>query len=133
MESSPAIGAMEPSTSGLGTVIFTQSALTVKKWAFKTGDWVILPSDRNRWNHIPGSDDNNLYAISPDGSKKWAFKTNDDVRSSPAIGTDGTIYVGSNDGYLYAINPDGSKNGDSSMVTGCPPCDRKRWNHLRRV
>ena len=29
--------------------------------------------------------------------------------SSPAIGTDGTIYVGSRDKNLYAINPDGSK------------------------
>ena len=41
--------------------------------------------------------------------KKWAFKTGDGVDSSPAIGTDGTIYVGSWDKNLYAINPDGSK------------------------
>jgi hypothetical protein len=31
------------------------------------------------------------------------------VTSSPAIGSDGTIYVGSYDKNLYAINPDGSK------------------------
>ena len=31
------------------------------------------------------------------------------VTSSPAIGSDGTIYVGSSDNNLYAINPDGSK------------------------
>jgi len=30
------------------------------------------------------------------------------VLSSPAIGSDGIIYVGSGDGYLYAINPDGT-------------------------
>ena len=41
--------------------------------------------------------------------KKWAFKTYEGVGSSPAIGTDGTIYVGSWDKNLYAINPDGSK------------------------
>ena len=41
--------------------------------------------------------------------KKWKFKTGDDVTSSPAIGSDGTIYVGSYDNNLYAINPDGSK------------------------
>ena len=29
--------------------------------------------------------------------KKWAFKTGDYVNSSPAIGSDGTIYVGSDD------------------------------------
>ena len=41
--------------------------------------------------------------------KKWAFKTGFFVDSSPAIGSDGTIYVGSRDNNLYAINPDGSK------------------------
>jgi len=39
---------------------------------------------------------------------KWKFETKGDVKSSPAIAQDGTIYVGSNDCYLYAINPDGS-------------------------
>jgi outer membrane protein assembly factor BamB len=28
--------------------------------------------------------------------------------SSPAIGSDGTIYVGSKNGYVYAVNPGGS-------------------------
>jgi outer membrane protein assembly factor BamB len=37
----------------------------------------------------------NLYALNPDGSQKWSFTTGHDVDSSPAIGTDGTIYVGS--------------------------------------
>ena len=41
--------------------------------------------------------------------KKWAFETGDRVFSSPAIGSDGTIYVGSIDNNLYAINPDSSK------------------------
>ena len=37
----------------------------------------------------------------------WVFKTGDSVfgvTSSPAIGSDGTVYVGSNDKKLYAIN-----------------------------
>ena len=34
----------------------------------------------------------------------WEFETGDQVRSSPAIGSDGTVYVGSNDNKLYAIN-----------------------------
>ena len=37
------------------------------------------------------------------------FETGDVVGSSPAIGSDGTIYVGSWDKNLYAINPDSSK------------------------
>jgi len=48
------------------------------------------------------------------------------VRSCPAIGTDGTIYVGSHDHYLYAIKPDGTlkwkyetgSGVDSSPVIG---------------
>ena len=39
----------------------------------------------------------------------WVFKTGDSVfgvTSSPAIGSDGTVYVGSNDKKLYAIKTD---------------------------
>ena len=43
------------------------------------------------------------------GGLNWKFKTGDDVASSPAIGSDGTIYVGSSDYCLYAINPDGTQ------------------------
>ena len=39
---------------------------------------------------------------------KWRYATGGLVYSSPAIGSDGTIYVGSWDYSLYAINPDGS-------------------------
>jgi len=31
-----------------------------------------------------------------------------EVYSSPAIGTDGTVYIGSDDAKLYALNPDGT-------------------------
>jgi len=34
----------------------------------------------------------------------WEFKTGAEVQSSPAIGSDGTVYVGSYDKKLYAIN-----------------------------
>ena len=34
----------------------------------------------------------------------WEFKAGDSVSSSPAIGSDGTVYVGSGDNKLYAIN-----------------------------
>ena len=37
------------------------------------------------------------------GVKLWEFETGRDVVSSPAIGSDGTVYVGSDDGKLYAI------------------------------
>jgi len=36
--------------------------------------------------------------------KLWEFETGSAVSSSPAIGSDGTVYVGSQDNKLYAIN-----------------------------
>ena len=53
-------------------------------------------------------------ANKPDPAKKpgtvlWEFETGGHVLSSPAIGSDGTVYVGSFDKKLYAIN---GKTGD---------------------
>lgn len=38
---------------------------------------------------------------------KWKYSTGGFVDTSPAIGSDGTIYVGSMDNNLYALNPNG--------------------------
>ncbi len=38
------------------------------------------------------------------GDKLWEFETGDKVTATPAIGSDGTVYVGSWDNKLYAIN-----------------------------
>ena len=40
------------------------------------------------------------------GGKLWEFETGHWVFSSPAIGSDGTVYVGSHDNKLYAIKTD---------------------------
>ncbi len=42
------------------------------------------------------------------GALVWKYAFNGNVASSPAIGSDGTIYFGAFDGNLYAVNPDGS-------------------------
>ena len=42
-------------------------------------------------------------------SVEWSFQTYKRIRSSPAIGQDGTIYVGTESHKLYAINPDGTE------------------------
>ena len=42
------------------------------------------------------------------GTLMWKFRTNAVVYSSPAISSDGTIYVGSEDWYLYAIDSNGT-------------------------
>jgi outer membrane protein assembly factor BamB len=59
-------------------------------------------------------------AITNLGTLKWRYHTSDfrEIKSSPAIGSDGTIYFGSLNDTLYALNPDGtlkwnySTNGD---------------------
>ena len=40
------------------------------------------------------------------GTPIWEFETGGTVHSSPAIGSDGTVYVGSDDDKLYAIKTD---------------------------
>jgi outer membrane protein assembly factor BamB len=54
------------------------------------------------------------------GTLKWKYKTDSWVKSSPAIGADGTVYVGSIDHHLYAINPDGTLKWRYGIGTGVP-------------
>jgi outer membrane protein assembly factor BamB len=46
----------------------------------------------------------------PDGTPRWAgaFVTGGYIVSSPALGSDGTLYVGTQDNHLYAIAPNGA-------------------------
>ena len=56
------------------------------------------------------------------GTVIWEFETGDDVFSSPAIGSDGTVYVGSVDKKLYAINgKTGGKIGNLKREVLYPP------------
>jgi outer membrane protein assembly factor BamB len=60
-----------------------------------------------------GGGDSSLYAINPDGSLKWQFKTDfgsyaAGIFSSPAIGSNGTIYFGALDHYIYALEDSGT-------------------------
>ncbi|MCD6238856.1 MAG: PQQ-binding-like beta-propeller repeat protein [Thermotogae bacterium] len=48
------------------------------------------------------------------GTIKWKYRTGHKVRSSPAIGKDGTIYVGSYDHHLYAIKGNSGGLADTS-------------------
>ena len=52
-----------------------------------------------------------IVATYPDGTPKWSFPTgyvDTQVQSTPAIASDGTVYVGAQDGVLYAISPNGT-------------------------
>jgi outer membrane protein assembly factor BamB len=78
------------------------------KWRYQTGSVQSSPAIGSDGTIYVGSDDNNLYALNPDGSLKWFYTTAYAISSSPAIGSDGSIFFGSNDEYLYALHPDGS-------------------------
>jgi outer membrane protein assembly factor BamB len=57
------------------------------------------------------------------GAKRWVSETGGAIHTSPAIGSDGTVYVGSNDGKLYAIDIKGKKKWEfaigSPTTVGC--------------
>jgi len=55
-----------------------------------------------------GDEDENVYAINPNGTIKWVYEAFMWITSAPALSEDGTIYVTSWDKYIYALN---STNG----------------------
>jgi outer membrane protein assembly factor BamB len=64
----------------------------------------VTTSGSSKYRDVSGG---KLVAIDPRGFEKWIFKTPVDIKSSPAIGDDGTIYFGCRDRKLYAVNPAG--------------------------
>ena len=57
----------------------------------------------SRWHYIYLPDASGLHAISPDGTVKWTIIES----GSPAVGSDGTIYLARHE-EVIAINPNGS-------------------------
>ena len=57
-----------------------------------------------------------LGATGTMGAKKWEFAAGSPISSSPAIGSDGTVYFGSYDNKVYALNPNGTEKWN--FVTG---------------
>jgi outer membrane protein assembly factor BamB len=70
-----------------------------------------------------GSGDNNLYTLDSDGTLAWSFKTGYDVSSSPAIGSDGMVYLTGllYDTKLYAINSDGTLAWTVGLASSSSP------------
>jgi outer membrane protein assembly factor BamB len=90
---------------------------TFQKWSFDAGARVrtkpaISPSDGTIYVGCgSGSNDGRVYAINPDGTRKWFFDSpdsgDDEFNSSPALDSNGNVYIGSDDNHLYSFNPDG--------------------------
>jgi subtilisin family serine protease/outer membrane protein assembly factor BamB len=69
--------------------------------------------------------DKKLHAVSTGtGAVRWTHTLGDEVRaSSPAIDSNGVIYVGCYDFKLYAVNPDGTRNrtwSTGNWIRSCP-------------
>ena len=77
------------------------------KWTFRAGGPISSPVIGADGTIYVGSEDGNLYALDPSGSKKWVYGIAGKETSQLAVAADGTIYVarGSN---LYAFRPDGT-------------------------
>ena len=86
----------------------SNGTLGILRWKYSTGGLVGSPAIGPDGTVYVGSFDDNLYAISPDGTLEWKYTTGSYVYSSPAIGADGTVYVGDYDHNLYAISPPSS-------------------------
>jgi len=85
-----------------------------RKWTFDTGPSAITASPAIGTNgtlYIGVGSVNNpkFYSVNTNGTTNWIFTTGSRVRSSAALGPDGTIYFGCDDGNLYALNPNGSQ------------------------
>ncbi len=80
---------VKPAITEDGTVYFGTSSLRTEKQLF----YAVREGEEN------------------EGEVVWSLETlgeSTGFYSSPAIGTDGTVYTGCNDGYLYALCPDGT-------------------------
>lgn len=74
------------------------------------GLFKVVNSQAQPWNKYRGNNADSGYSSvkSSIGDNKpgigWRFQSNGDIQSSPAFGSDGTLYFGSDDRGLYAVN-----------------------------
>ena len=89
---------------GLATFVIWAAAIGSSSHAqlAPTATWPIFHHDLSHSGLSP-------YDTAKDlGRTKWSFTAQNHVESSPAIGSDGTIYFGSDDGNFYALDSFGN-------------------------
>jgi outer membrane protein assembly factor BamB len=106
------------SKGGRGFYSLTPS-LSAQNWVFKQGEefnsTAAIAADGTIY---VGSNNDNLYAINPDGTEKWSINFGTWTASAPAIAQDGTIYFSgetASGGVLLAVNPDGTEKWRKSL------------------
>jgi len=87
-----------------------------KKWEFTTkGAIDSSPLVGNNEDIFVTASGGRLYGLGSEGTKLWGWNTNyssgSEVRSSPTLAADGTIYFGDSNGFLHAVKSfDGLKS-----------------------
>lgn len=81
---------------------FNNAKLKKYQKLVKSSSWHTFRMDNRRTGKSP-------FGKNIKGKLKWSYNVGSPIRSSPALGADGTIYVGANNGKIYAISPDGEK------------------------
>lgn len=66
---------------------------------------------------LVGCFDGKLYAFAPGtGAPLWTYQTGSLIYASPAVATDGTVYIASSDGVLRALRPPPAGSADGSLL-----------------
>lgn len=90
-------------------------------WSYKAGAGIeSSPAISKDGTIYFGSHDGSFYAINKDGSLKWKkeltkpvydprWNVSKAIMASPAVASDGTVYINTASGYLHALNPDGNE------------------------
>lgn len=111
-------GLAEPSSFAIGadgTIYFTTNFQTVRGFDGNSGDYKWYYEFEGHTDLPPvidaegklyfGTSEGDLYVLNENGGLEWKFQTGMPIKSSPAIGSDGVIYVGVGS-LLLALNPD---------------------------
>jgi outer membrane protein assembly factor BamB len=94
--------------TSLSPIISAPDPVSTESYGLADSPW---PMFQGNLNHTGQS----LYNTSDNtGKMRWSFNTGSYVFSSPAISSDGSIYIGSTDNNLYAVNPDGTEKWNFS-------------------
>jgi len=107
---------------------YTGPSSPVLAWSYKTGGSNHPSIGSNEKLYI-GSADHNIYSINSNASLHWSYQTTNWIVSSPAIGSDGKIYINSPDN-IYSISSIGGlawsyriKGGGFSIAESSPAID----------
>lgn len=56
-------------------------------------------------------------SLTDDNAPLWTFQAPHSIRTSPTLGSDGTVYFGADNGRVYALNPDGTERWQFTIGT----------------